>query len=261
MSIVHKVRTGLRNYWLLYARQQPPTAIYTAGRVGSTALYESLQKAGVLVFKPERMADPDLRAQHGNVVWFYNHVVAPQRPAKIIGVVRDPMAQMMTEYFNKLHWVIGEQKAWENYSIPQLVDFFNTLYFEQQRHLDKLQWFDIEFGGVLGVDVYAHPKPENGYVQFQQAPYDVLILQLEMDNDTRSQVIGDFLGLKNFQIQRSNTSEAKPYGEVYDQFKREVVVTPQNLETVYGSKFMQHFYDPATIEKMQARWSGELARV
>ncbi len=233
-----------------------PIAIYSAGRVGSTALAESLEAVDLFVFKPEMIANEEQRKQYGNAAWFYDHVLQPRRPAHIITLVRDPMAQMITEFFSKLNWITGERKVWETRTLPELIDLFNTAYFAQARHYYRLNWFEAEFEQTLGIDAYSYPfDTEQGYTRFSSDPYDVLILQLEMDNDLRERVVGEFVSVPELKILRTNTSEAKSFAAVYKQFKQELIVTPANLETVYGSRYATHFYSTAFIAKQRERWS------
>ncbi len=261
MGLVQKAQKWTSNTWRLYVRGELPTAIYSAGRVGSTALLASLETAGVFVFKPEMIANPQQRKQYGNAAWFYDHVLQPRRPARIITLVRDPLAQMVTEYFTKLPWMTGERRTWETKSTAELIDLFNTAYFAEGRHHGRLNWFEDEFQRTLGVDAYAQPfAAEQGYTRFRSEPYDILIAQLELPNEERERLIGEFLGIPDLRIVRGNESEAKPYAAAYAAFKEQLVVTPQNLETVYSSRYATHFYSADFIAQQRARWGGRTGK-
>lgn len=260
MSLMQKAAKWTNNTWRLYVRGELPTAIYSAGRVGSTALLASLEAAGVFAFKPEMIAEEGQRKQYGNAAWFYDHVLQQHRPARIITIVRDPMAQMVTEFFSKLRWITGEEGVWKRRSTAELIDLFNGAYFEQGRHHTRLNWFEAEFQQTLHIDAYAHPfDTEQGYARFTAAPYDILLVQLEISNEAREQIIGDFLGVPGLRIVRVNESEAKSYAEAYAAFKRQLVVTPQNLDTVYTSRYATHFYSAAFIAQRRDHWGSPRA--
>jgi len=258
MDLMQKAAKWTNNTWRLYVRGDMPVAIYSAGRVGSTALLASLEAEDVFVFKPEMIAKPEQRNQYKNAAWFYEHVLQPRRPARIITIVRDPLAQMVTEFFTKLRWMTGERRSWKTKSTEELIELFNTSYFTEGRHLPRLNWFEDEFQQTTAVDAYAHPfDTERGYVQFHSEPYDILIAQLEMSNDERERIIGEFLGLPDLQIVRSNESEAKVYAEYYATFKEQLVVTPENLDTVYNSQYATHFYSADFIAQRRERWGKQ----
>ncbi|MCA9914326.1 MAG: hypothetical protein KC496_13315, partial [Anaerolineae bacterium] len=141
-------------------------------------------------------------------------------------------------------------------SLTELMDLFNTAYFAQARHYYRLNWFEAEFEQTLGIDVYSYTfDTHQGYSRFSSAPYEILILQLEMANDLRERVVGEFVGVPGLQILHTNTSEAKSFADVYKQFKQELMVTPENLDTVYGSRYATHFYSADFIAQQRKRYA------
>jgi hypothetical protein len=254
----HKLQRGLYNYWQLYIQHALPVAVYTTGRVGSTSLYNSLNEhPDVFAFKIESLATEAKRQKRGSRAWFYEHIVKAKRPAKLITVVRDPLALMLGEFYSKLHWITGRNLETDFPKVDELVHLFNTVYFEEHRHLEKLRWFEKEYQAVLGINIYQEPSPaQNGFISFTSGNYNVLIQQLEQDNALRSQQVAEFLALSDFTIRRDNVRSEKIAGGGYEDFKKQVIVLPQHLDTVYKSDYANYCYSPSQIEAFRETWKG-----
>jgi len=255
----HTIRRGLQVYVDLYLKRRTPTIIYTPGRVGSMALYHALDACGVFVLQAHVLNpdSPRVDNQPGTAAFAYRHIIRPRRPANIITLVRDPVALMISDFFPKLRWLSAVEKPHEQLSLEELCDLFNTRYFDEGRHLEKLEWFDREFEALLGIDVYAYPQPgEKGVVQFQQDPYAVLILKTELDDSEKERAVSNFLSLKTFKMMRTNVGEQKSYGKVYKRFKQQIVVNPAHLDTIYASQYAQHFFTQAERDTLRIRWGS-----
>ncbi|PJF40673.1 MAG: hypothetical protein CUN54_04455 [Phototrophicales bacterium] len=253
----HKLTTGIKVYGQYYLQRQTPVIIYSTGRVGSMALHHSLDAAGVLVFQVHILNPDEIAAKNppGTTKWAYKHIISKQRPAKIISIVRDPLALMVSDFFPKLKWIADDPEAYKHHAVDELCEMFNTRYFEQGRHHEKLNWFEDHFESDLGIDVYAHPfSKEGGYTRFEHSPYDVLIFKLELDDATKSQLVAAFVGLDAFNIMRYNIGETKDYGAVYKQFKQQLRVRDEHLDAIYTSRYVRHFFTSDEIAALRARW-------
>jgi hypothetical protein len=255
----YKLKRGLHVYTSLYLRHQTPFLIYTTGRVGSMALHYSLEQRGIFAFQLHTLNPSKLieNQQPGTAVWAYRHIVAPGRPAKIINLFRDPLAVMISDFFPKLRWITGQKDAWLHYTVDELCSIFNTRYFADGRHLEKLNWYEQEMQASLGINVYDHTSPrETGSARFTYGHYHVLLIRTELDDLLKAQIIGEFTGLENFTLIRRNAGETKEYGEVYKAFKQRLVVPDEHLKEIYGSRYAQHFFTPDSIQTLRSRWQG-----
>jgi len=256
MSLVYKIQRAIHNYHQLYIKHEIPVAIFCTGRVGSMALFSTLEDAGIFSFKIEELYNATKRRNYGSGEWFYQNVLKAKRKAKIISIARDPIALMISDFFNKLHWIAEQKRAWEALSLEELIALFNTRYFEQKRHLSHLNWFDNEFKRSLGVDVFDYPSPStNGFEHFTTELYDILLLRTETEDNIKSKAVGDFVNRPNLKIQRSNVGDQKIFGEVYQDFKKALIVAPQHLDTVYQSQYARHFYSIDELARMREKWS------
>jgi len=252
------VRRGLRLYAGLYLARRTPVIVYSTGRVGSMALYRSLETAGAFVVTAETL-NPDRLVRHkhpGSWRWTYRHIVRPRRPAAVISIVRDPLALLISHFFFKLQRATRIPDRPRPLSIDEMCETFNTVYLDQGRPGRLLAWFETEMKPYLGIDVYDRDFPcDRGFVRIDTSLYRVLIYRAELDDTAKSRAVADFLGSPNFALTRFNVTASKPYARVYASFQRRLKVPIERLDYVYGSRYARHFYSAAERESMRARWS------
>jgi lipopolysaccharide biosynthesis protein/glycosyltransferase involved in cell wall biosynthesis len=175
----------------------------------------------------------------------------------IITLVREPIARSISTFFQVLPEEIPDWKTRFNggdLDLRLLRDKFLARadihhgadnWFEKQlKPLTQIDVFDTEFSIAAGYKIY-----ENG-LRFR-----VLILRLE-DLDRVGQIaIREFLGLEQFRIMRSNTSDTKDYFEVYETFKR-LPLPIHFIDNAYSSRYARHFYSKKEIEGFIKKWSS-----
>ena len=251
----YKIKRAVEIYGRYYLLGHTPVLVYCTGRVGSIALFNALYKRGVFAFKVEDLNPNADRRQRGTTHWVYSHVAKPRRPAKVIFIVRNPVALMVSDFLPKLPYMTDAPDPYETLTPAQMRHIFNTKYFQEGRHLEKLRWFQQQAEPYLGVDVYAQSFPQQqGYLRFRQAGYDALVIRTELDNPTKARVVGDFVGLDDLRIERMNVGEKKDYGDAYGPFKRALTIKPEHLETIFASQYARHFYGRAKMVEMNERW-------
>ncbi len=109
----------------------------------------------------------------------------------------------------------------------------------------------------FGIDVYQTPFPvDQGYTVISEGRINLLVLRCELDDRTKARAIGDFLGLDEFEIVRSNVASDKSYAGQYAEFKRRIRIPPALLDQMYNSKFARHFYSSEERQRFRALWSG-----
>lgn len=245
-----------------------PVLVYQVGSVGSTSIYRSLQQAGLPdVFHLHRMnadtfnhpkrgpfAGPPAHPEHARNWAFHKFFVAGGRPARIITIVRDPVARNVSCFFGQnFEYYYDPRVAQSDVSLKQLKE----IYLREFPHQHTTQWFDIHLRGALGIDVYDVPfNPKEGFVQFAHLSHDFLLIRTETDDGTKAQAIKDFLGLTDLQIERANETECKRYGKVYNRFKKEVRLPTSYLDRMYGTRYARHFYSAEEIKRFRSKWGG-----
>jgi hypothetical protein len=256
-DLFYKIQRALECYNRFYIQRETPVVVYCTGRVGSIAMFNALYDNGVFAFKVEDLDPGTGRSQRGTTGWVYNHIAKPRRPAKIIFIVRNPVALMVSDFLPKLKWIVDQPDAHLHLSPQELVRVFNDQYFAQGRHTEKLNWFEENAQQFTGIDVYAHPfDREAGYSRFHNGTYDVLIVRTELDDATKAAIVGEFTGVPDLEIPRINVGETNQYGEAYKTFKGALTIDADKLALMHNSRWGQHFYGTDLLEKMNAKWSS-----
>jgi len=258
----YKINRALRVYNKMYLQRQTPILIYTPGRVGSTGLYMTLDTLGQFVIHIHTLNAQEIhdKDQPGTTVWAYQHIIQPQKEAKVITLVRDPVALIISDFFNKLKWLAGAKDAYNHLSVDELCELFRTRYFDDGRHTIKLKWYETEFNSALNVDVFAHPfDVERGVGSFHQGLYDVLILRTESDDSIKAQAISEFLGIPPFEVQRVNEAEKRDYAEVYRAFKKQITLPKQHLNVIYDSHYATQFFTEKERQSLRDKWGDKVS--
>jgi hypothetical protein len=259
-SILNKISRGLELYTRFYLKRETPVLIYCTGRVGSIAMYEALVSRGIFTLKIEDLDPDNARDKRGSYIWTYRHIAVPRRPAKVIFIVRNPVALMVSDFLPKLDWITGERNAHAARTPQELAAVFNRDYFAQGRHTEKLDWFDNEPKRFLGIDVYAHPfDRDRGYAVFRSNPYDVLVVRSELDDAAKAQAVGQFVGVPDLTIPRINEGKSNHYGQVYGAFKDALTIDRDKIDHIHNSRWGQHFYSTEALAAMNAKWLPEPA--
>lgn len=243
----------------LFVRHRIPTIVYSMGRSGSTGLFNSLQARGEFVIFAHSLR-PEILRQYllpSAPKWASRHIIAPGRTARIISLVRNPVECMVSAFGSKLSARCDPVHGYAGVSVEDLSRQFTTRYFDRQRHLEKLHWFDTEFRPTLGIDVYQHPfDKEAGYSRFRAGPYDVLILRTGLPDARKAALVSDFLGVAGLQIGRARVREQQPIGELYRIFKEGVTIPVGYLVDIVNSKYARHFFTQDELDRTRQRYAG-----
>ncbi|NJP04127.1 MAG: hypothetical protein HC837_00105 [Chloroflexaceae bacterium] len=255
-------------FWNDVQRQHHvPIIIYQMGKVGSSSIDVSLKHSGVpAVFHVHRMNPAYMftgKRQHnprktplaphemlGQLL--FTHVLQKQRPARIITLVREPISRNISGFFQNVYRFTGDTPGTISVSTDTLIEQFLTTY----AHGTPAAWFEHEPKQTLGIDVYAYSfDKEQGYTTIQHGPFDMLILQSELEDAAKAAAIGDFLDIPNFTLKRQNVGSDKYYAEHYQRFKQQIQLPLTYLDTMCQSQYTRHFYSDAAIERVYATWS------
>ncbi len=183
---------------------------------------------------------------------YKTYVRPPYRP-HVITLVREPVANNISMFFQLLDHYLGADSKLQDYDIDELIKIF----IENYMHSRPLTWLDAEVKTNFGIDVFQEPFPvDQGYTVFKRGNVSLLVLRCELDDQSKAQAIANFLGLDEFEIVRSNVTSEKPYASEYAEFKQRIRIPPALLDQMYNSKFARHFYSSEEIEQFRARWSG-----
>jgi hypothetical protein len=252
----------LPTYINLYVWKRTPIVVYQMSKVGSSSIYHSLLSHGLFTLHCHYLRPSVTESRKSAVkypaqvqgrhwAWIYKNFVEKKRPAKFITLVRDPIAQAVSQHFQgNRAFFFGNHS---NVSLDEIEAEFST-------RLDKIliertNWFDTEFNPVLDIDIFATPfDASRGYAHIQKGVYEVLILRLETADAIKEQAIAEFVGAKHFKLIKANVAEEQVYADLYRQFKQRVIIPKEVLDRVYDSKLAGHFYTTEERAAFKAKW-------
>ena len=170
---MRKIKRALElniNYFL---RRRTPVIVYSMQRTGTVAIFRSLTSHGEFALATHCLDQAKINTGclSGSAKWACKHIITPRKKAKIISLVRNPIDNMMSVFArtqlasNTSGPNLGENDLSSLLS-EDLVQRFIAEYFQSDRYLHQLEWFDSEFKAALGIDAYDYPfDKQQGYVQ------------------------------------------------------------------------------------------------
>lgn len=118
-------------------------------------------------------------------------------------------------------------------------------------------WFDEEIRSVFGVDLFDAPfDHDRGYTIRKSNSARILFLRLEDLNRTFQPALQEFLpGSPDVDMIRSNVrSNPEKTADPYQIVKRNITVPRETAERIYRSRFVQHLYTNAMIDRFLDCW-------
>lgn len=248
-----------------------PVLVYTAPKVASTAVTHALASVeGQVVFHVHMMSSAHIRWLRRRMrergltsvrhelhsledlgLALADVVVKPRRRARVVSLVRDPVARNISFYFQALDVIWQKERAHAHFAVERLLEEFHGR-FTHERGVD---WFDEEFKPVLGIDVYAHPFPQaEGFTRIDSGPYEVLLMRHDLDDRLKERCLADLIGVPKVTLTPRNVGAEKDYSEVYQEFLRRVVLPEEYVDRLLGSKYARHFFGPEELGRLREKW-------
>lgn len=249
----------------------PPVLVYTAPKVASSAVTHALMSVeGQAVFHVHVISAENIRRLgeamrkrglarvrrdlHSLEDWgsaLADELIRPRRRARVVSLVRDPVARNISFYFQTLDLLWQRESAHEHFAVERLLEEFH----ERFTHERGVDWFDDEFKPVLGIDVYEHPFPQReGFQRIDSGPYEVLLMRHDLDDRLKEKCLADLIGAPRVTLTPRNVSAEKPYSEVYKEFLRRVVLPEDYVERLLASKYARHFFGPEELGRVRDKW-------
>ncbi len=245
-------------------RSSPPGApvvVFSMAKTGSSALAAALRDAyrgpvhHVHDLDPEFLAREERQYRWDGRPWriwdaqrLLRRPPSPARPWRVVSIIRDPIAQTMSAFFQP-----GQRRGYLHAE--------TTVGSLQERFGDRfdrlpLRWFENQVLPGLGIDVFATPfDHQRGYQVISTPTVSLLLLRCE-DLAVAPAALGEFLGSADpLAVPRANVGVEKGYGELYESFRAAVRPTASQLDCAYRSQAVQHFYTAEEIDRFRARWS------
>ncbi len=179
------------------------------------------------------------------------------RPWRVVSLVRDPMARIVSAFFK--HFDLNHPELGTDFlqtrNVQSLIELF--LGPEDPECDFALRWFDHEVRDVLDIDVFATPFPRpKGFQTYSSRAADLLLLRLEDLNRVGADALGAFFETEPIALEHQNRSRDAGYGATFAAFKAALRVPPAYLDAVYSSALATHFYTEDEIDALRERWSA-----
>lgn len=249
---INEMRIRRRRIAQIRRDSRPQVVVYTFGKSGTTAITETLDRAGyaalhVHALTRDRLGEyKAVHRAHGmfpmphvtTAEFLLEHPPTPGRRWRVITSIRDPIARDIAAHFQNAWWMRVDQH-------PPVEDLIRPR---------TVRWFDEDVRPALGIDVYEKPFDHaEGCETYQGPGVDLLVVRQE---SLRPEPLAAFLGCPVPEIVRANVGADKPYRESYRTYLESVTVPAAILDEVYASRFATHFYSPEELEGFRRRWSS-----
>lgn len=238
--------------------------VYTMGKVASSSVSRAVLDAGLPCHDIHSLVPEYLRRTA--IQWLEKGAYPPphictsmahrdrllikRRSCVYISLVRDPISRNLSAFFQNLHLQNDELK--NEINPLRLFEKFVKDY----HHSIPLTWFDREFEGQIGIDVYETPfDHENRYVYIKSK--NTVLFRTDCPDETKSAVLSRVLG-REIIIRRQNDGAKKNYAERYHLVKKCAWFSEEFVDKIYESRFAKHFWGESELKNMKAAWIGEV---
>ncbi len=247
--------------------------IYQMGKVGSSSIEKSLDNYQIpnyhihtfddyeefKMYKNSadvaKFFDPTKRVGYRFLLNQRRKTLVNRKNLKIITLVRDPVATVLSRFFQDLHIQFIEGKKNEaihkdmDATYKHLVDAFehnlNYHYFSD--------WFDDEMKRNFKVNLLQEDiNNQQAAFIYKKDNLDILLIKCEQLNECED-TLSEFLDIEAFELKNSNEAKNKWYSEIYKDFKSKYDFT--KLFFLYDLPLYQHFYSPTEIESFKTKWN------
>lgn len=120
---------------------------------------------------------------------------------------------------------------------------------------EEFDWFDNHLKDLTNIDIFQYPfDRERGYGLIKQGKWEILVLKLEKLNENKD-VVGDFVGVKDFKIINTNVGDEKLYKYLYANVKEELIIPKEVVDKYYvGNDKMDYFYSEKQKEQFREKY-------
>lgn len=252
-----------------------PIVVFQMGKVGSTAVHRALVKSrlGVPIHHVHLMEDLDaieesVRRLYPNPIRTLQEIGkgrnlrreierSPVRVWNVITLVRDPVARNVSAFFEALDEVLpgySESFPREHPDAEFLLETFLNR-FDQSA---PVEWFEGQLKPVFGIDVFETPFPhDRGFQIIEDGRARLLIIRTEDLRRVASEAFSAFFGVSVRPVAVKNDAGGKWYADSYADFLAHARLPDGYLDSMYGSRYAQHFFAPREIAHFRTRWSHD----
>lgn len=235
--------------------------VYQSGKVGSTAVCDSILHYGLQSIHIHDILNYNSSkyGYHKDIEKMYKYWLehyARVKKYKIISLVRDPIARSISAYFQHFHEFFTLNDSVTCDTLGDVQRFIeNEKHYGQDGYM--FQWFREEMELAFGIDIYQYSfDKEKGYGFIKNENVELLLLTVEKISQNES-TIGNFLGISDFHLVKSNLGINKAYSFLYHEVLKEIEIGNDILDFYYnGNSSMDHFYNPQQKQTFRRKWEN-----
>ena len=252
----------------------PPIIIYQMGKVGSSAVYESIKSAGIEnpIYHVHFLSYTNLdkvERYHRSVgakssivgvrYWrsIRHKLDRTKKPIYLISLVREPVAREISDVFENMASHHAELlTANGEVNVEKTINFINTLFAEFNEATDyACTWFDKEMLDSFGIDVYANPFDHTrGFSIIENDQARLLLLRMEDLSRVFAEAMNEFMKL-SVSLVSSNEATSKVYSESYQAVLKKYALSAAAGKNIYSSRYAQHFYPEEVRTRLMEKWT------
>ncbi len=181
-------------------------------------------------------------------------ILQEREQIKIITLVRDPIATVLSRFFQDLHlqFIEGKKNNAIHLDIEVTYKHLEDC-FDKHINLDYFaNWFDNELKRNFHIDVMQENLDNRQpFFTLSNEKANVILIKCEQLNYL-DKPIGEFLNLNDFVLQNSNEAKNKWYSNIYQYFKHHYDFS--KLFYMYDLPIYRHVYSEQEREAFKAKW-------
>ena len=253
----------------------PPILVYQMGKVGSSTVHKSLMCSALpnpllhLHFLSKDLSKHRETHKKAGIYPPPYHIYlgesvrkaldrSPNWPCKIISLLRDPIAFVVSDLFENPHFARESLKADENAIDPEkALKYLDWELCKPNTFNYVNEWFDRELKQVFDIDVFAEPFPVDvGYAVYCKARVEALVIRLEDLSQKGPKAISEFLRLDEpLILEQSNVRNDSKGAKAYQHVLNKICLSPSLCGKIYSSRFVKHFYDETMVKQFISKWT------
>ncbi|MFM7259207.1 MAG: putative capsular polysaccharide synthesis family protein, partial [bacterium] len=241
-----------------------PIVVYSATKTASTAVAAALDRtSGIETVKvhhlqpehfwPGPLASPVARdgmLRHRAIEQraARSILLAPDRPLRIVSVMRDPVAFNLSNYtyFGRAYWM---RSFWRRApAMPTatiLAHFLKTF-----PHASSSLWWNQEFAATTGIDICASGfDTARGWQRYEHGRFDCLALRADIDDREKRAALSAWLGCEIAPVERENTNDTQSAPGVYERLKHAIRGETAYIERMLALQSVHAFLDAAQRDR------------
>jgi hypothetical protein len=249
-----------------------PVLVYQMGKVGSQTISASLFKHDVLNISVHGLTWESIHRSEKNGISDYTKSCRAVRTLmdlppddirwRIVTLVRDPVARIISDTFqNGDRFLPHLRGRTDKAALREVLDYLLKKFRNFNEENDcACSWFDRQMKPVFDFDIFElNFDNTSSYQIYETRRARVLLIKLERLSQCCRQAFAEFLGIRDFSLKNANVGMEKPYRKFYKEVNDSVSVPPCDLEKIYSSRYVRHFYSDRDIAGFKQRWTQNAA--